>query len=239
MSHPKPSGLLKYLIRTVTTGKDIVLDFFAGSGTTAHGTWLQNIDDNGQRRFILVQLPEILEPSNAEAKPALEFCQRSGLQATIAGICKERLDFGFRVFKLDSSNIRAWEPDRDDLEKSLFDATEHIKPDRTEQDVLFELLLKLGLDLCVKIEKLEVRSQERRRSQHSCARRSADGLSGEQIATADVEPLALGIVAWHAELAPESDSTVVFRDSAFADDVAKTNLAAILQQHGLENVRSL
>jgi adenine-specific DNA-methyltransferase len=54
-----------------------------------------------------------------------------------------------------------------------------------------------------------------------------------------VEPLALGIVAWHAELAPESDSTVVLRDSAFADDVAKTNLAAILQQHGLENVRSL
>ena len=60
-----------------------------------------------------------------------------------------------------------------------------------------------------------------------------------KIAAADVEPLALGIVAWHEELAPESDSTVVFRDSAFADDVAKTNLTAILQQHGLENVRSL
>jgi adenine-specific DNA-methyltransferase len=258
MSHPKPSGLLKYLIRTVTTGKDIILDFFAGSGTAAHGIWLQNIDDDGQRRFILVQLPEILEPSNAEAKPALEFCQTSGLQATIAEICKERLrrtatllrrdllssktDFGFRVFKLDSSNIRAWEPDRDDLEKSLFDATEHIKPDRTEQDVLFELLLKLGLDLCVGIEKLEVRSQELEGGRHVVYSIGGGVLLvclAEQIATADVEPLALGIVAWHAELAPESDSTVVFRDSAFADDVAKTNLAAILQQHGLENVRSL
>jgi len=60
-----------------------------------------------------------------------------------------------------------------------------------------------------------------------------------QIATADVEPLALGIVGWHKELAPTGESTVVFRDSAFADDVAKTNLTAILQQHGLENVRSI
>ena len=60
-----------------------------------------------------------------------------------------------------------------------------------------------------------------------------------QIPVADVEPLALGIVAWHKELAPTGESTVVFRDSAFADDVAKTNLTAILQQHGLENVRSI
>ena len=61
----------------------------------------------------------------------------------------------------------------------------------------------------------------------------------EQIAAAKVEPLALGIAAWHKELAPAGETTVVFRDSAFADDVAKTNLTAILQQHGLENVRSL
>jgi adenine-specific DNA-methyltransferase len=59
------------------------------------------------------------------------------------------------------------------------------------------------------------------------------------IAVAEVEPLALGIAAWHKQLAPAGESTVVFRDSAFADDVAKTNLTAILQQHGLENVRSL
>jgi adenine-specific DNA-methyltransferase len=251
MSHPKPSGLLKYLVRTVTAGKDIILDFFAGSGTTAHGTWLQNVDDDGQRRFILVQLPEILDPTSAEAKPALAFCQTSGLQATIAEICKERLrrsakslqrdllssqiDLGFRVFKLDSSNIRAWKPDRDDLEKSLFAATEHIKSDRTEQDVLFELLLKLGLDLCVPIAQKTIAGK----TVHSVGAGVLLVCLVERIATADVEPLALGIVAWHAELARESDSTVVFRDSAFADDVAKINLTAILQQHGLENVRSI
>jgi adenine-specific DNA-methyltransferase len=61
----------------------------------------------------------------------------------------------------------------------------------------------------------------------------------EKIATAEVEPLALGMVAWHKELAPSGETSVVFRDSAFADDVAKTNLTAILQQHGLGNVRSL
>ena len=61
----------------------------------------------------------------------------------------------------------------------------------------------------------------------------------ESIVREDVEPLAMGIIAWHKEQAPAGDSTVVFRDSAFADDVAKTNLAAILHQHGLQNVRSL
>jgi adenine-specific DNA-methyltransferase len=116
MSYPKPSGLLKYLIRAVTTDDDIILDFFAGSGTTAHGTWLQNLDDGGSRRFILVQVPEPIDAGKAESRPAWTFCQQHALPATIAEICKERLrrtaislqrdpqsvpcDFGFRVFKL-------------------------------------------------------------------------------------------------------------------------------------------
>ena len=100
---------------------------------------------------------------------------------------------------------------------------------------LFELLLKLGLDLCVPIEKKTIA----RKTVYSVGAGVLLVCLAAQIATADVEPLALGIVAWHKELAPTGESTVVFRDSAFADDVAKTNLTAILQQHGLENVRSL
>ena len=144
-------------------------------------------------------------------------------------------DLGFRVFKLDSSNIRAWEPDRDNLPKSLLDAAEHLKTDRTEQDILFELLLKLGLDLTVPIAQKTIAGK----TVHSIGAGVLLACLAPQIAADKVEPLALGIAAWHKEQAPTGESTVVFRDSAFADDVAKTNLTAILQQHGLENVRSL
>ena len=144
-------------------------------------------------------------------------------------------DLGFRVFKLASSNIRAWEPDRDDLPKTLEESVEHLKTDRTEADILFELLLKLGLDLTVPIEAEDHRRQDRPQHRRGYAsrlprpedRRRRSGAAGP------------GHRRWHKELAPAGETTVVFRDSAFADDVAKTNLTAILQQHGLENVRSL
>lgn len=144
-------------------------------------------------------------------------------------------DLGFRVFKLASSNIRAWEPNRNDLPKTLEESVEHLKTDRSEQDILFELLLKLGLDLTVHIEQKAIGGK----TVHSIGAGTLLVCLAEQIAAAGVELLALGIVAWHKELAPAGETTVVFRDSAFADDVAKTNLTAIIQQHGLENVRSL
>jgi adenine-specific DNA-methyltransferase len=160
---------------------------------------------------------------------------------------KSSLDSGFRVFKLDSSNIHAWEPERDNLEQSLFDATEHLKADRAENDILFELLLKLGLDLAVPIEsrKIPLTPDSSRASGrgeievHSIGAGRLLVCLADTLASADVEALALGLVAWHKELAPAIDTTCVFRDSAFENDVAKTNLAAILEQHGLRNVRSL
>jgi adenine-specific DNA-methyltransferase len=144
-------------------------------------------------------------------------------------------DVGFRVFKLASSNIRAWEPNRDDLPTTLQESIDHLKSDRTEQDILFELLLKLGLDLTVPMEQKSIAGK----AVHSVGAGSLLACMAEKIAASEVEPLALGIVAWHKTLSPAGNNTIVFRDSAFADDVAKTNLTAILQQHGLENVRSL
>lgn len=123
MSYPKPSGLMKYLVRAVTTDDDIVMDFFAGSGSTAHGVLLQNGEDGCNRRYILVQLPQPLNRDEAQSRPAFEFCQAHGLRPTIAEIGKERirrvakkvqsehgqeaagLDLGFRVFRLDSGNV--------------------------------------------------------------------------------------------------------------------------------------
>ncbi len=144
-------------------------------------------------------------------------------------------DLGFRAFKLDTSNIRAWEPDRTNPATTLEQYSEHLKADRTEQDILCELLLKLGLNLCVPIEQRIIAGK----TVHSIGTGVLVACLAEQIAAGEVAPLALGIVAWHKDLAPAGETACVFRDSAFADDMAKTNLTAILQQHGLENVRSL
>lgn len=251
MSYPKPTGLLKYLIRATTSDSDIVMDFFAGSGTTACGVMLQNAEDAGTRRFILVQLPEPLDSEVASQQAAAEFCRALGKPLNLAELTKERLrraskqlgdqnslfagDLGFRVFKLDSSNIRPWDPDRDNLDSTLLDSVETLKPGRTEADVLYELLLRLGLDLCVPI------------TERFIAGKKVYAVGGgilmvclaESIAREDVEALAQGLVEWHTDLAPVGDTTCVFRDSAFANDVAKTNLAAILEQHAIVHVRSL
>ncbi len=272
-SFPKPTTLIQRMIQLAAADKDsIILDFFSGSGTTAHAVFCRNAEDGAKRRVILVQLPELLDATDKEQVAAVDYCDKIGKPRTIAELTKERLrragakiraeweaqqkaaaeqadllnpapaagerrapDVGFRVFKLASSNIREWDPQRDRLAESLEAAVDHLKTDRTEQDILYELLLKLGLDLCVPIE-------TRPFAGHVVSSVGAGSLLvclSPKIAAAEVETLALGIVAWHKELKPAGETTVVFRDSAFADDIAKTNLAAILQQHGLETVRSL
>ncbi len=254
--HPKPVALVRRCVFLATAPGDVVMDFFAGSGTTGHAVMAQNAADGGTRRYVLVQLPEPLDPETAEQKTAAEFCDKLTRPRNIAELTKERLrraakktreenpmfagDLAFRVFKLASSNIRAWEPNREKLAESLEASIEHLKTDRTEQDILFELLLKLGLDLCVPIETRKVEAGTKKSHvMHSIGGGSLLVCLSPAIPQTDVEPLALGLVAWHQELKPAGETTVVFRDSAFADDVAKTNVTAILQQNGLETVRSL
>jgi adenine-specific DNA-methyltransferase len=255
-SFPKPTELLRQLVEQVTDTGDIVMDFFAGSGTTAHAVWQQNKDPEDLQRWILVQLPEPLDNCNKDQKVAADFCDALNKPRNIAELTKERLrqaamkireenpllagDLGFRVFKLDSTNIMEWDPDRDKIAETLEASIEHLKTDRTEQDILFELLLKLGLDLCVPIETKKVEGSAKQvHDLHSIGGGSLLVCLSKSIPQADVEPLALILVAWQQELKPAGDTTVVFRDSAFADDVAKTNITAILQQHGIETVRSL
>ena len=161
-------------IMTEDDPEAVILDFFAGSGTTAHAVWELNKDSGGSRRIILVQLPESLDATDKDQRSAANFCKSLGRPDNLAEITKERLrrvgqkvreenptfsgDLGFRVFKLDSSNIRAWEPDRDNLDGTLLESIDHIKPGRTDEDILYELLLKLGLDLCVPIERVWLRN---------------------------------------------------------------------------------
>jgi adenine-specific DNA-methyltransferase len=250
---PKPTRLIELILKvgTASASGEIIMDFFAGSGSSGHAAMSLNVRDGGQRRYIVVQLPEPLNYEEKDQKVAAEYCDKLGKPRTIAELTKERLrragkkireenplfagDLGFRVFKLDSTNIREWDPNRDKLAASLEASVEHLKKDRSEQDILFELLLKFGLDLCVPIEMKKIGKHE----VHSIGAGSLIVCLSSSIPQVDVEPLALGLVAWQKELKPAGETTSVFRDSAFADDVAKTNLAAILQQHGLETVRSL
>ena len=252
-NNPKDHLELARLFNYVTANDPnaVIMDFFAGSGSAGHATMDLNHQDKGNRRFILVQLPEPLDPNDKEQKVAAEYCDRIGKPRNIAELTKERLrragaeikkenpmftrDVGFRVYKLDSSNIHAWDAERDDLAKTLEQSIQHIKSDRNEADVLYELLLKLGLDLCVPIESRTIAGKP----VYAVGNGVLLACLTPEITMADVEPLALGISDWHKALAPAGDTTCVFRDSAFADDVAKTNLAAILDQNGIQNVRSV
>lgn len=248
---PKSVELIRTCVLLGSSKDDIILDFFAGSGTTGQAILAQNAIDAGNRRYILVQFPEPLDPMNKDQKMAADYCDTLGKPRNIAELTKERLrraskkmkdenpmfagDLGFRVFKLDSSNIRAWEPNRDDLPKTLEESVEHLKADRTEQDILFELLLKLGLDLTVSIEEKTIAGK----TVYSVGAGTLLVCLAPYIAVAEVEAVALGIAEWHKQLAPAGETSVIFRDGAFTNDVAKTNLTAILQQHGLEKVQSL
>ena len=118
---------------------------------------------------------------------------------------------------------------------SLLDSVDHILEGRSESDVLYELLLKLGLDLVIPIETKEIAGK----AVHSVGGGILLACLAEKINDEDLETLGRGIVDWNAELSPVGDVTCVFRDDAFADDVAKTNLVAILEQVGIKNVRSL
>ncbi len=248
---PKPVGLIQEIVRLASDRSGIVLDFFAGSGSTAHAVMAQNLADGGSRRYILVQIAEPLDHVYKRQNVPAEFCEKLGLRKNIAELTKERLrrtggrikeentdhtgDLGFRVFRLDTSSIRAWNPKPDNLEDALLSNLDHVEHGRTEQDILYELLLKLGLDLCVPIETRTIAGK----SVHAVGAGTLITCLDEAISSSEVEPLALGIADWHDMLEPAGESTVVFRDSAFGDDVAKTNLTAILEQRGLGNVRSL
>jgi adenine-specific DNA-methyltransferase len=248
---PKNTSVLAKLISLTTSDGDIILDFFAGSGSTAHACMELNAEEETNRKFILVQLPEKLDGNKKEQKAAFNFCKENGFEPNIAEVSKERvrragakisaeknlakLDVGFKSFKLANSNLKAWNPDRADLEKTLLSHQEHLIDGRTEQDVLYELLIKRGIDLAVSIESRIVSGKNIYSIGYGVLLACLD----ESIAQADVESIAQGILKWFGELSPSSDTHVFFRDSAFCDDVAKTNMAAILEQNGITHVRSL
>jgi adenine-specific DNA-methyltransferase len=248
--NPKPVELISRFVQLGTHDPDgaIVLDFFAGSGTTGHAVLDQNARDGGTRRFVLVQLPEQLDNQDPSQRAAAEFCIAQKVPERISEISKERLrrsgqqvkqtnpafsgDTGFRVWRLDSGNVRPWAASRDTLTESLAAAVDHVKPDRSEDDLLYDMILKHGLDLCAAIDEKRIGGHKVR----SVGGGAVFACFGSRITAADVEQLADGIAKWRDDLAPANPelSRVVFRDSAFETDVAKTNLALILKERGFD-----
>jgi adenine-specific DNA-methyltransferase len=231
-----------------------VLDFFGGSGTTGHAVLGVNAKDGGCRRYVLVQLPEPLDPKDRDQKTAADFCDELGKPRNIAELMKERLrragtkvdkehpdaavDTGFRVYKLAASNLKPWQPDPDNLEVSLLDSVDNVLPGRTEDDLLVELLLKTGIDLTLP-------SQER-----AIAGKTVHALGGgvllvclADIKQADAEALGQGICDWRKELDPPRATTFYFKDSGFENAATKANLAAIIKQclgkEGVEKLASI
>ena len=250
---PKPLRLIQRMIQIATAKDDhsIVLDFFAGSGTTGHAVLEHNSKDGGNRRFILVQLPYVLDPNLKEQRTAAAFCDAIGKPRNAAELTKERLrraaaqlaagtatislDRGFRVVRLATSNIRSWNVDPGALERSLLDAVDHVLAGRSSDDLLCEMTLRFGLDLCAPVDRRTVAGKD----VYQVSGGSLYACFAESITRTEAEPLARGIASWRDSGASHPDATCIFRDSAFADDVAKTDLMAALEQNAITNVRSI
>ncbi|HAS8531094.1 TPA: site-specific DNA-methyltransferase [Vibrio vulnificus] len=223
---PKPVRLIDRILHLSTEKDSIVLDFFSGSATTAHAVMQKNAEDGGSRKFIMVQLPEQCEPKSTGVKAGYK---------TIADVSKERirragskvlgkkegsttLDVGFRTLKIDSSNLADvyYQPDAM-TQADLFAQVDNVKEDRTEEDLLFQVMLDWGVDLTLPIR-----------------RETVDGKTvffvadNALVACFDKES---GInEAFVKELVKSEPLRLVFRDAGFASDSTKINVEQVLKQ---------
>jgi adenine-specific DNA-methyltransferase len=237
---PKPISLIERFLQIGTNENDIVLDFFSGSSTTAHSVMQLNSEDNKYRKYICVQIPEATDEKSESYKAGYkniceigkERIRRAGEKIKEDNQDKDlsNLDIGFKVFKLDSSNIKEWDSDFETIEKDLIEAIENIKENRTSQDLLYEILLKYGLDLTIDIQEKIINDKTV----------FIVGF-GALIVCLD-DNITIDVVEKIAKFKDELQSEnmrVVFKDSGFKDSVVKTNTIAILKQFGIDDVVSV
>mgnify|MGYP000964661032 CR=1 FL=1 len=238
---PKPTGLIKKMIGIASDKNSIILDFFSGSSTTAHAVMQLNAEDGGNRKFIMVQLPELTDGKSEAYKAGYkniceigkERIRRAGDKIQEENKDKENienLDIGFKVLKLDTSNIRKWQPDYDNLEQSLIDYIDHYVEGRTELDVVYEIMIKYGLDLTYPVDEFIIDDKK----VYSIGFGMLMICLDDEI-TAEV---AKGILEKVKELNPES-TRVVFKDNGFKTDSNKTNIKEILKCGGIEEFITL
>jgi len=235
---PKSTKLLKNLLTIGSDKNSIILDFFSGSSSTADAIFQLNNDDEGMRKFIMVQLPEPTDEKSEAFKSGYKFITEIGKERIRrAGkkvkeenpLLSGNLDTGFKVFKLDSSNIKGWDGLPDNLENSLFESQDNIKSDRTEEDVLFEILLKYGLDLTLPIEEKIIEGKK--------VFNVGFGALFICLGNELTSKVAEGIGQWKETLKPET-CRVIFKDGGFTD-VEKTNSVQTLKRFGIQEIKSI
>ena len=240
-SNPKPTSLLTLLINSIEEKDCIVLDFFSGSATTAHAVMQLNAEDGGNRQFIMVQLPEVCDEKSEAYKAGYkniceigkERIRRAGKKLTetdgqikLGEEAKQPLDVGFKVYKLDSSNLKTWDaaPIADDDLLTLYNRMNgmihRVKPDRTDLDMVYEIMLKLGVPLTYSVQKIDLNGKSAYTVGEDCLLLIC---LAENVQPEDVEMM--------AEYAPAK--IIISRDS-FADDTAMSNAYYILRDKQIE-----
>lgn len=252
---PKNVDLIKLIVETSTLDSDIVLDFFSGSATTAHAVMQANLEDGCCRRFICVQLPE-QTPENSDARNAgfntiteiaKERIRRAGKKVLLEYKIKNsdlfaeeqytsKFDIGFKVFKLDRSNVKEWDVEVDGLtEEQVAEALslefekalDILKDGRTELDLLYEVILKLGLQLTTNVEEVDIEGKTAFVVGHGVMVASfAKKLTSDQIGK---------MINLKADFVNSGEFKVVLSDESFASDNDKTNVMQLFKQRGITN----
>lgn len=226
---PKPTGLIKKLLRQY-----IVLDFFSGSATTAHAVMQLNAEDGGKRKFIMVQLPEETDEKSEAYKAGYkniceigkERIRRAGAKIKEeAGLTVQGLDIGFRVLKCDTSNMKDVYYSPTDFDMNLLDMmADNIKEDRNPEDLLFQVMLDLGVELASKIEETTI-----------AGKKVFDVADGFLIACFDKDVNGEIIKA----IAQKQPYYFVMRDSSLANDSVATNFEQIFATYSPDTVRKV
>lgn len=237
---PKDEDVIRSFVNSFSSkDNDIILDFFSGSATTAHAVMQMNAEDGGNRRFIMVQLPEKTDEKSEAYKAGYpNICEigKERIRRAGAKILEDNeaskepkdlslLDTGFKVFKLDDSNLKKWHvTNKMDIQQELFDAQQNIVEGRTKEDLLYEVILKMGLDLTYPIDVYEKNGNII----------YTIGFGALMICLDDnIAPPVAGLMAQLYETNKPETWKVVFLDNGFTD-VDKTNSKEILKTAGLE-----
>ena len=231
---PKPVRLIKRILSISTDANSIVLDFFSGSATTAHAVMKLNAEDGGHRKFIMVQLPEVCDEKSEAYKAGYrniceigkERIRRAGRKIQDeAGLTAQNLDVGFRVLRLDSSNMQDVYYNPAAMTQDLLSlTTDNIKPDRTPEDLLFQVMLELGVLPSSPISETVIDGK-----------RVFDVADGFLLACFDAGVTSETVTA----IAKRQPYYAVFRDSSMADDSVATNFDQIFETYSPSTVRKV
>ena len=239
-NNPKPLNLIKHLITFDANEDDIILDFFSGSSTTAHAVMELNKEDGGRRKFICVQLPELCDEQSEAYKDGYkniceigkERIRRAGkkileenAQAQIGDEEKKPLDIGFKVFKLDTSNLKTWdstpieEHQIDLFYERLNSMINAVKDDRTDMDVVYEVMLKMGIPLDIPVTYIDVNDKV----VYVVGEFLLMICLADKITAEDIE----GMAAY-------APAKIICAEAGFADDSALSNAHYILRDRAIE-----